>query len=252
MQHEVVSHDRWIAARMAFLKKEKEFTRARDALSAELRALPWVRVEKEYVFDTPRGRRTLADLFDGNSQLIVQHFMFAPDWEEGCVGCSFGLDHADAAYRHIRHHDVGYVAVARAPIAKLGAYRERMGWSVPFASSGDSDFNYDFDVSFRPEELASGKVTYNYEEIETTAGSITDLPGASVFCKDGNGDVYLTYSSFGRGGEEVISAYMLLDATPKGRNENGPNFNLMDWVRRHDEYEGRAATGRACHGEAAE
>jgi predicted dithiol-disulfide oxidoreductase (DUF899 family) len=248
MQHEVVSHDRWITARKALLEKEKDFTRARDALSAELRALPWVKVEKAYVFDTPQGRRTLAELFGENSQLIVQHFMFAPDWEEGCVGCSFAVDHVDAADRHLRHHDVTYVAVARAPLQKLAGYWKRMGWTVCYASSAGSDFNYDFDVSYTPEALASGKVTYNFEEIETNAGSITDLPGASVFIKDGNGDVYLTYSGFGRGGEEVLGAYMLLDITPNGRNETGPNFNLTDWVRRHDQYDANQAS---CCGNAA-
>jgi predicted dithiol-disulfide oxidoreductase (DUF899 family) len=247
MQHEIVSQEHWVAARKALLRKEKELTEMRDKLSAELRALPWVKVEKDYVFETAEGRKSLADLFGGNSQLIVQHFMFAPDWEEGCVGCSFGLDHADAAYQHIRHHDVSFVAVARAPVEKLEAYRRGMGWSVLFASSGGSDFNYDFNVSFTPEQLAGGKVTYNFAEMDVTPDSITDLPGASYFYKDGNGDVYHTYSCFGRGGEEVISAYMLLDATPKGRNETGPNFNLMDWVRRHDEYDDRPKAASSCH-----
>lgn len=248
MENEVVSRERWIAARKSFLAKEKAFTKARDALSAELRALPWTKIEKTYVFDTTEGRKSLADLFGANSQLIVQHFMYPPEWDEGCTGCSFAADHVDAAWQHLKHHDVSYVAVARAPIGKLEAYRNRMGWSFPFASSGGSDFNYDFNVSFKPEELASGKVVYNFEEMETTADSITDLPGASFFYKDEAGDVYLTYSSFGRGGEEVMSSYMLLDATPRGRNENGPNFDLMDWVKRHDEYED--AVAQSCHGAA--
>lgn len=246
MQHEIATREQWLVARKAYLQKEKELTRLRDRLSAELRALPWMKIEKDYVFETVEGRRTLADLFGTGSQLIVQHFMFPPEWEAGCTGCSFAADHVNAAYQHIRHHDVTYVAVARAPIAKLEAYRKRMGWDFAFVSSAGSDFNYDFNVSFTPEQLAGGSVTYNFEPMETTADSITDLPGASFFFKDEAGDVYLTYSSFGRGGEEVLSAYMLLDATPKGRNESGP----MDWVRRHDEYEGAAPV--SCCGEAAE
>lgn len=230
MQHKIVSQDEWLIARKALLAKEKELTRARDALNEARRQLPWVKVEKEYVFDTTEGRKTLAELFEGRSQLIVQHFMFGPDWEQGCVGCSFAADHADAAYQHLRHHDVSYVAVGRAPIEKLEAYRKRMGWRFPFASSYGSDFNYDFHVSFTKDELAKGKVYYNYE---MTSEGYDELPGGSVFYKDENGDVYHTYSSFGRGGEEVLGAYMLLDIALKGRNESGP----MDWVRRHDEYE---------------
>ena len=236
MQHSIVTQDEWLAARKALLAKEKELTHARDALNAARLELPWVKLEKQYVFDTPRGKKTLAELFEGRSQLIVQHFMFGPDWEQGCVGCSFAADHVDAAYQHLKHHDVTYVAVGRAPIEKLEAYRKRMGWRFNFASSYSSDFNHDFHVSFTKDELAKGKVYYNYE---MTAEGFDELPGASVFYKDENGDVYHTYSSFGRGGEEVLGAYMLLDATPKGRNESGP----MDWVRRHDEYE--EASGQA-------
>lgn len=243
MRHETVSRDDWIAARKALMKKEKELTRLRDALSAERRALPWVKIDKTYVFETPGGKRTLAELFDGRSQLIVQHFMFAPDWEEGCVGCSFEADHVDAAWMHLQHHDVSYVAVARAPVDKLAAYWKRMGWRLPFASSAASDFNYDFHVSFTEEALANGRVTYNYDEIEP---GITDLPGASVFFRDDGGTVFHTYSSFARGNEEVIGAYMLLDITPNGRNEAGPNRDLTDWVRRHDEYEDAAESASCC------
>jgi predicted dithiol-disulfide oxidoreductase (DUF899 family) len=232
--HKIVSEEKWIAARKKLLAKEKELTRARDRLSAERRKLPWVKVEKGYVFDTTEGKRTLADLFEGRSQLIVQHFMFGPDWEEGCPGCSFEADHVDAAYQHVRHHDVTYVAVARAPLAKLEAYRKRMGWHFKLVSSAGSDFNYDYHVSFTKDELAKGKVYYNYA---TTDSEMEDLPGASVFYKDAAGDIYHTYSSYARGGEEVLGAYMLLDITPKGRNESGP----MDWVRRHDEYEDEPA-----------
>ena len=232
--HKIVSEEKWVAARKKLLAKEKELTRARDRLSAERRKLPWVKVEKEYVFETTEGKKTLADLFDGRSQLIVQHFMFGPDWEEGCPGCSFEADHVDAAYQHVRHHDVTYVAVARAPLAKLEAYRKRMGWHFKLVSSAGSDFNYDYHVSFTKDDLAKGKVYYNYA---TTDSEMEDLPGASVFYKDAAGDIYHTYSSYGRGGEEVLGAYMLLDITPKGRNESGP----MDWVRRHDEYEDEPA-----------
>lgn len=239
----VVSRDEWLAARKQLLAKEKELTRLRDELSVERRALPWVKVEKAYLFDTPEGKKTLADLFEGRSQLIVQHFMFAPDWGEGCVGCSFGADHVDAAYMHLKHHDVTYVAVARAPLAKLDAYWKRMGWRFSFASSYGSDFNYDFHVSFTKDDLAKGKIYYNYEP---TDPFMEDLPGASVFYKDENGEVYHTYSSYARGGEEVLGAYMLLDITPKGRNETGPNRNLTDWVRRHDEYEDAESPASCC------
>jgi predicted dithiol-disulfide oxidoreductase (DUF899 family) len=227
---EIVSRDQWIEARKALLAEEKDLTHRRDRLSAKRRKLPWVKVEKDYVFDTTTGKKTLADLFEGRSQLIVQHFMFGPDWDEGCPGCSFEADHVNAAYMHVKHHDVTYVAVARAPITKLEAYRTRMGWNFPFASSHGSDFNYDFNVSFTKDDLAKGTVFYNFEMTENT---MDELPGASVFYKDGNGDIYHTYSSYARGGEEVLGAYMLLDITPKGRNESGP----MEWVRRHDEYE---------------
>jgi len=234
MQHKIVSRDDWIAARKWHLAREKELTRLCDQVMAERHELPWVKVEKQYVFDAPGGTRTLAELFDGRSQLIVQHFMFAPDWEEGCTGCSFGADHIDGANRHLVHHDVTFVAVSRAPLEKLMAYKRRMGWKFPWVSSAESDFNYDFNVSFTPEELETGRVFYNFETIDN---AMEELPGASVFYKDEAGNVFHSYSSYGRGNEEVIGAYMLLDMTPKGRNETGPNGNLMDWVKRHDQYE---------------
>jgi len=233
MEPRIVSREQWIMERKAFLEKEKELTHLRDRLNAERRALPRVRITKEYVFDTMEGKKTLADLFEGRSQLIVGHFMFSPDWDAGCVGCSFGNDHVDAAYQHLQHHDVTYVAIGRAPLAKLEAYRKRMGWRFNFVSSFESDFNYDFNVSFTKDDLAKGKVYYNYTMIET---KMEDLPGGSVFLKDQNGDIFHTYSDFGRGGEEVLGAYMLLDVTPKGRNET----HAMSWVKRHDEYEGEA------------
>jgi predicted dithiol-disulfide oxidoreductase (DUF899 family) len=229
----IVSREEWIVERKALLAKEKELTHLRDRISAERRELPWVKVTKNYVFDTMEGKKTLSELFEGRSQLIVGHFMFSPDWNAGCVGCSFGNDHVDAAYQHLQHHDVTYVAVGRAPLAKLEAYRQRMGWRFNFVSSFGSDFNYDFNVSFTKDDLADGKVTYNYTETET---KMEDLPGSSVFIKGENGDIFHTYSQFGRGGEEVLAAYMLLDLTPKGRNE----AHAMQWVRRHDEYDNEA------------
>ncbi|MFZ5790191.1 MAG: DUF899 domain-containing protein [Pseudomonadota bacterium] len=247
-QHRIVSRDEWLAARKALLAKEKELTRLRDRLNAERRALPWVRVEKSYLFDTPRGKRTLSDLFEGRSQLFVQHFMFAPDWEEGCIGCSFAADHIDGAVVHLEHHDVTFVAVSRAPLAKLQAYKKRMGWRFKWVSSEGSDFNYDYHVSFTKEELAKGKVYYNYEMIDA---AIEDLPGASVFYKDEKGDIYHTYSAYARGGEELLGTYVILDATPKGRNETGPHYNLMDWVKRRDQYEdGKGSSSCCASGEA--
>jgi predicted dithiol-disulfide oxidoreductase (DUF899 family) len=234
MQHQTVAREKWIAARKAHLAREKELTKLRDEVMAERRALPWVKIEKNYVFDTPQGKRTLSELFDGRNQLIVQHFMFGPDWEEGCTGCSFGADHIDGPMQHLCHHDVSFVAVSRAPLEKLMAYKKRMGWKFPWVSSAGSDFNFDFNVSFKREDLDKGKVLYNYEMIET---QMDELPGCSVFIKDENGNVFHTYSSYGRGNEEVIGAYMLLDMTPIGRNENGPHGNLMDWVKRHDQYD---------------
>lgn len=234
MQHNrIVSREEWTAARQALLAKEKELTRLRDRLSAERRALPWVRVEQEYVFDTPDGKRRLADLFDGRSQLVVKHFMLGPGWKDGCVGCSFEVDHIEGALVHLAHHDVTYVAVSRAPLPEIEAFRRRMGWRFTWVSSYGSDFNYDYQVSFTPEDLAKGKVFYNYA---TTEASIEELSGISVFYKDAAGDVFHTYSSYARGAEDLLGAYMVLDLTPKGRNETGPNHDLTDWVRHHDRY----------------
>ena len=229
----VVSEAEWLPARLALLVKEKEFTRARDAVSEERRKLPWVRVEKQYAFDTVDGTKTLAELFNGRSQLIVYHFMWRRDLGEGCVGCSFLCDHIDGANQHLAQHDVSLVVVSRAPLAVLQAFRQRMGWCFPWVSSSESDFNFDYHVSFRPEELATGEVFYNYRQ---TKASIEELPGISAFFKNEEGEIFHTYSSYGRGNEEVLGAYMYLDLTPKGRNENGPNFNLGDWVRHHDKY----------------
>lgn len=233
LSHPVVSREAWLTARKELLAREKELTRLRDELSATRRALPWVKVKKEYVFDTLGGRMTLADLFDGRSQLIVHHFMFGPGWEAGCIGCSFAADHIEGTLVHLEHHDVSLVRVSRAPLAEIEAYRQRMGWQVEWVSSHGSDFNYDYQVSFRPEEIAKGEVIYNYAKSNV---SIEDLSGLSVFYRDASGDIFHTYSTYGRGDELVDSTYMLLDMTPKGRNETGPHHNLMDWVKRHDEY----------------
>ena len=244
MEHPIVSQDEWLAARRQLLAREKEFTRLRDQLTSERRALPWVKVEKPYVFDGPDGKETLAELFGGRSQLIVKHFMLGPGWSEGCVGCSFELDHIDGILVHLEQRDVSYVAVSRAPLAEIEAFKERMGWRVKWVSSAGSDFNYDFHVSFRPDEIAKGEGYYNYE---TRKIGVEELSGRSVFYKDMNGDVFHTYSSYGRGGEDMLGTYRLLDIVPKGRDETGPNRNLSDWVRYHDRYGDRgfvAATGR--------
>ncbi|CAM5777136.1 hypothetical protein LMIY3S_05884 [Labrys miyagiensis] len=237
-QHPVVSREEWLVARKALLLKEKEATRARDRLNAERLALPWVRVDKPYQFDSPRGRRSLSDLFDGRSQLIIYHFMLGPEWSAGCPGCSFLADHLDGALPHLEHHDVTLTAVSRAPLAKIEAYRTRMGWRFPWVSSNGSDFNFDYHVSFTPEELENGSVFYNFQEIPG-ADAHDELPGLSAFSKDEDGTIHHTYSSYGRGPEELIGTLMILDRAPKGRNED----STMDFVRRHDEYESRQAHG---------
>jgi predicted dithiol-disulfide oxidoreductase (DUF899 family) len=244
MRHEIVSRDRWLEARKALLAEEKEMTRLRDRIAEKRRALPWVQLKKDYVFDTPNGHKSLSDLFERRSQLIVKHFMLAPGQADPCVGCSFEVDHIDGVLAHIEHHDVSYVAVARAPLAEIEAVKKRMDWRFRWVSSFGSDFNYDFGVSFTPEQVAAGTAFYNYRETDVP---LEDLSGLSVFYQDERGAIYHTYSAFGRGGEEVLGTYMYLDLTPKGRNENGPNFDLTDWVRHRDRYgaDGRVnATGR--------
>jgi predicted dithiol-disulfide oxidoreductase (DUF899 family) len=238
MDHKIVSRDEWLAARKAHLKNEKALTRLRDLVAAERRALPWVKVEKHYLFDTPDGKKTLAGLFEGRSQLIVHHFMWRWDLDQGCVSCSLEADHAEGALVHLENHDVTYVRVSRAPLEKLLAYKKRMGWKAKWVSSYNSDFNYDFHVSFTKEQLAEGKVYYNYDMVE----GFDELPGLSVFCLGERGEVYHTYSSYARGNEEVIGAFIYLDTTPNDRNER----EIMDWVRRHDEYEERSAEDSAC------
>lgn len=227
--HKVVSREEWLKARQAHLANEKEFTRRRDELSLQRRELPWVRVGQEYVFDGPKGRESLAELFEGRSQLIVYHFMFGPDWKEGCPSCSFLSDHFDGPLVHLVNHDVMLVAVSRAPLAKIEAFRKRMGWRFKWVSSNGSDFNRDYHVSFTREEIAGGKATYNYEP----RGFPSDeAHGASVFYKDGAGEVFHTYSAYARGCDILLGTYNLLDLTPKGRNEEAP----MSWVRHHDKY----------------
>ena len=260
--HRIVSREEWLAAHKAHLAEEKALTHARDALAEKRRALPWVKVDTTYTFDTPQGRKTLAELFNGRSQLIVYHFMLGPDWEEGCPGCSFLSDHIDGALQHVEQRDVAYAAVSRAPLEKIDAFKKRMGWHFRWASSFGSDFNYDYHVSFTPEQREKGKVYYNFEMNDVTAGGFNsdELPGVSVFYKDDAGDVFHTYSAYGRGGEPLIGTYNLLDLTTKGRDEE---HNMMDWLRHHDRYDevrrgadtGAAASdqasqhdaGRCCH-----
>jgi predicted dithiol-disulfide oxidoreductase (DUF899 family) len=232
-EHKVVSQDEWLAARKDLLAKEKALTRSRDAVNAARRDLPWIKVEKEFVFHTPEGDKTLADLFDGRSQLIIYHFMWRREFGEGCVGCSFLVDHIDGANQHLANHDVSLVVVSRALFSDLERFKKRMGWRFPWVSSYDSDFNFDYHVSFTKEELATGTVYYNYG---MAPAMIEEASGLSVFYKDENRDIFHTYSSYGRGNEEVLGTYMYLDMTPKGRNETGPNHNLSDWVRHHDKY----------------
>jgi len=232
--HPVVSHEKWLAARTAFLAKEKEFTRLRDQLSRERRALPWEKVDKAYVFDGPRGKETLADLFENRSQLIVYHFMFSPDWDEGCPHCSFWADNFNGVDVHLNHRDVTFLAVSRAPLAKIESFKKRMGWSFKWVSSGDGDFNYDFQVSFRPEEVKAGKAFYNYK----TYMDMTDREGTSVFYRDKAGAVFHTYSAYARGIDLMNTAYNYIDLTPKGRDEDQLSFTQA-WVRHHDRYSGK-------------
>jgi predicted dithiol-disulfide oxidoreductase (DUF899 family) len=232
--HPVVSRDEWLVARKALLQKEKEFTRQKDQLFAECRALPWVKVDKNYVFDTASGKQTLADLFGDKSQLIVTHFMLGPEWEQGCVGCSFGADHYDGIVVHLEHHDIAFVVVSRAPLPKIDAFKKRMGWRFKWVSSYGSDFNHDYHVSFTEDEIAQGKVYYNYEFRPI---GIDELAGTSMFYRDEAGNIFHTYSAFARGSELVGGVYGYLDHLPKGRNETGPGHNLTDWVRHHDRYE---------------
>jgi predicted dithiol-disulfide oxidoreductase (DUF899 family) len=232
--HKVVSHDEWIAARKAYLVEEKAFSRARDALSRKRRELPWEKVDKKYAFDTPHGKKSLADLFDGKSQLIVYHFMLGPGWEAGCPSCSLLADHFDGAVIHLAQRDVSFVVISRAPLPQIEAFQRRMGWSFQWVSSYGSDFNYDYQASMTPQEKASGRVFYNYETIENFPSE--ERPGASVFYKNSAGEIFHTYSTYGRGLDILIGAYNFLDLAPKGRDEEGLAWS-MAWVRHHDRYE---------------
>jgi predicted dithiol-disulfide oxidoreductase (DUF899 family) len=229
----IVSRQEWLEARKALVAKEKELTRLRDQLAAERRALPWVKVEKQYVFDAQQGTVTLADLFGGCSQLFVKHFMMAPGQVGQCVGCSLEVDHIEGILVHLQNHDVSYAAVARAPIEEIEAVRKRMGWRFTWVSSYHSDFNYDFHVSFAPEAVAAGRAFYNYEYVNP---GLEDRSGDSVFFKDDDGQIFHTYSTYGRGGEEFLGVYRYLDVTPKGRSEDGPYNTLADWVRPRNMY----------------
>jgi predicted dithiol-disulfide oxidoreductase (DUF899 family) len=228
----VVSPAEWLAARREFLAKEKEFTRLRDELSRQRRDLPWEKVEKRYEFDSTRGKLTLADLFGGRGQLIVYHFMLGPGWQEGCQSCSYLADHFDGLAIHLANRDTTLAVVSRAPLAEIEAFRKRMGWKFPWVSSFGSDFNFDYRVSFTPEERAGGKVNYNYAMTEFPSD---EAPGASVFAKDAGGEVFHTYSTYARGVDILVGAYNFLDLVPKGRDEDGLAFS-MSWVRHHDRY----------------
>jgi predicted dithiol-disulfide oxidoreductase (DUF899 family) len=231
-QHQVVSHAQWISARRQLLAKEKEFTRLRDELSAVRRALPWERVEKDYVFAGITGQVSLADAFAGKSQLVVYHFMFGPDWQEGCKSCSFWADNFNGILPHLAARDVALVAISRAPVERLSTSARRLGWSFPWLSSGGTSFNEDYGVSFTPEALAQEAITYNYAP---SSMKMSELPGISVFCKDETGAIYHSYSCYARGLDMLNGAYHYLDLVPKGRDEAGLPYS-MSWVKFRDQY----------------
>lgn len=230
--HRIVSKDEWLAARSALLKKEKEFTLLRDKLGQQQRDMPWVLVDKKYLFDGPNGKQTLSDLFDGRSQLIVYHFMYDPNWDAGCPSCSFWADNFNGIVVHLNQRDVTMIAVSKAPYSKIGEYKKRMGWNFKWVSSYDNDFNFDYHVSFTPEELSEKKAFYNYSLQDTHS---PEREGVSVFYKDTAGHVFHTYSAYARGIDVLNVAYHYLDLVPKGRDEEGHEFPQF-WVRRHDEY----------------
>ncbi len=230
-EHKVVSEKQWLAARKALLAKEKKFTRLRDQLNQQRRNLPWVKVDKEYVFEGPKGKETLSQLFDGTNQLIVYHFMFGPGWNEGCPHCSFWADHFDGPSLHLKQRDTTLVAISRAPLKELHRFKKRMGWKFKWVSSFNNDFNFDYHVSFTPEEIRSGTLFYNYGKLEM---DIDEREGVSAFYKDPKGDVFHTYSSYARGIDMLNTTYHFLDLTAKGRNEDPAH--TQDWVRYHDKY----------------
>jgi len=239
--HKVVSQSEWIESRKAFLAAEKQFTKARDELSRQRRQLPWVKIDKPYLFEGPNGKETLADLFGSKSQLIVYHFMLGPGWEEGCKSCSYLSDHWDGAAIHLAQRDVAFLCVSRAPYRDIAAFRKRMGWRFKWVSSFGNDFNRDFHVSFSKEELEQGKAYYNY-----SMGSFPseEAPGLSVFARDDSGAVFHTYSAYARGLDILVGTYNLLDMVPKGRDEDDLAFS-MAWVRHHDRYDNSAVDKKA-------
>ena len=240
--HPVVSGERWLSERKTLLAREKELMRLHDQVARERRALPWERIDKDYVFDTAEGRRTLSELFGGRRQLLVQHFMLGPGWEEGCPSCSFMADHTDGMNIHLVQRDITLVAISRAPLAEVARFRQRMGWQFDWVSSRGSDFNYDFNVSFTPEERAKGEVSYNYV---MQPFPHEEAPGVSVFYKDDAGDIFHTYSTYGRGVEVMMGAYNMMDLTPEGRGERDVPHK-MEWVRHHDRYEVVPAAASSC------
>lgn len=242
--HPVAPREAWLASRKALLEREKDYTRLGDEISAARRALPWVAVDKNYVFEGADGRQSLSDLFAGRSQLFVYHFMLAPGWQEGCKSCSYVADHFDGTLPHLAARDVTLVAVSRAPFAEISVFRSRMGWRFPWVSSAGSDFNYDFGVAFTQAEIDADKRIYNYGSI---APPIEDLPGVSVFFKAADGTIYHTYSTYGRGLDEVMNTYNILDMMPKGRDEDR-NQHTMAWLRHHDRYEHVLRAGGGCCG----
>lgn len=249
VDHAVVARDTWLDERKALLAREKELMRLHDQLARERRALPWVRIEKNYVFEGIEGRRTLADLFDGRRQLLVQHFMLGPGWEQGCPSCSYMADHIDGMNVHLANRDVTLLVVSRAPLVEILRFRQRMGWQFNWVSSHGTDFNHDFGVSFTPEQRSTGEVPYNYGMRPFPS---EEAPGISVFYKDDAGDIYHTYSTYGRGVEVMMGTYQMLDLVPKGRDEHNP-ARTMDWVRHHDRYEPAqpakqaSTTSSCCH-----
>lgn len=230
--HKVVTQQEWLQARRALLAEEKALTHKRDELSRKRRELPWVKVTKNYVFEGPKGKVTLADLFAGRSQLVIYHFMFGPEWQEGCPSCSFAMDHTDGMLPHLAQRDVAFAAISRAPFAKIEPFKKRMGWRFPWVSSFGTDFNRDYHVSFTKEELARPDC-YNFG---TSGFPSEEGPGISVFYKNDRGEIFHTYSSYARGGDALINTYNYLDLTPKGRDEDGLSFS-MAWVRHHDRYQ---------------
>jgi len=232
----IVSREEWLTARKLLLTREKEFTKAYDELSRQRRELPWVKIDKSYEFDSPTGKVTLAQLFNGRSQLFIKHFMMGPGATHQCVGCSLEVDHLEGLLEHLENHDVTYVAAARAPIDEIEIVRKLMGWRFPWVSSYHSDFNYDFNVSFKAEQVASGNALYNFQRAPEWAAGVEDLSGDSVFYKDESGQIFHTYSTYGRGGEQFLGIYGYLDVMPKGRDETGPYHSLTDWARPRNMY----------------